>query len=177
MNFDNYIIKPISKGDIPSYFSFFEVNRNRLSKYFPKTVSSTKDLESTTTFVVNNIGLWEKKELLSFVIIDTVTQKIIGSVFLKDFNWTVLKVETGFFIDKNYEGKGVITKAVSLIIAYCFQELKLNKLFMRIAEANISSRRVTEKNGFLLEGKLRQDFKTDEGQFIDVLYYGLLKEK
>jgi RimJ/RimL family protein N-acetyltransferase len=51
----------------------------------------------------------------------------------------------------------------------------LNKIFMRIAEDNVSSRRVAEKNEFKIEGVLRKDFKTAEGKLIDVVYYGLIQ--
>ncbi|MCL5028997.1 MAG: GNAT family N-acetyltransferase [Bacteroidetes bacterium] len=52
----------------------------------------------------------------------------------------------------------------------------MNKVFLRIAEDNISSRRVAEKNGFIVEGILRQDFNISEGERIDVIYYGLLNQ-
>lgn len=176
MNFDNYTIRPIRKEDAENYFLFIEVNRNRIANYFPKTIAATPDLASTKLVVANNVALWEKRELLSFIICDNVTHKIIGTVLLKDFNPRVQKCEIGFFVDKSYEGKGIITKAVSLVIKHGFEHFQLNKIFMRIAENNISSRRVAEKNGFLAEGLLRQDFKTSAGQLIDVVYYGLLRQ-
>ena len=47
---------------------------------------------------------------------------------------------------------------------------------MRIAEDNLPSRRVAEKNSFVIEGTLRQDFKIAKGYWIDAVYYGLLRQ-
>lgn len=174
MNFDRFSIRPLTKEDAQNYFLLIENNRGRIAKYFPGVTVANKDIDSTVSFVAERIRLLEKGELISFVICDTVTQGIIGTVFLKNFDWNVQKCEISFFIDKKYESKGVTTKAVSLTVDHCFQQLHLNKVIMRIAEDNIPSRRVAEKNGFIAEGILRQDFKTSDGQFIDVVYYGLL---
>ena len=176
MDLGDFTVRPIREEDVQNYFLLIESNRERIAKYFSNVTAANKDIESTAAFVVERLSLLEKEELISFVICDNLTQKVIGSIFLKNIDRKVQKAELSFFIDKNYEGKGIITKVVSLIIKYCFQHLLFNKIFLRIAEDNISSRRVAEKNGFVLEGTLRHDFKTPEGQFIDIVYYGLLND-
>ena len=174
MKFENYQIRPVEIKDVANYYLFINENKERISGYFPSTLSYNKDLESTTAFISDRISLWEKKEFLSFVIVDEHTQRIVGTVFLKDFDWNVKRCEFGFFIDGKYEGKGIISNAVSHVIKWCFSELSLHKIFMRIAIDNTASRRVAEKNNFVAEGILRDDFKTGEGVLVDIVYYGLL---
>ena len=174
MTFDNFTIRPISNEDASIYHSFVDQNKSRLIKYFPKTVDANKDIPSTTAHIIERLKLADKKEFFTFVISDNSSEKIIGAVFIKDLDWNIPKGELGFFVDKDHEGKGIITKSVSIITKHCFVTLGLNKVFMRIAEDNISSKRVAEKNDFQAEGFLRKDFKTSEGKLIDVLYYGLL---
>jgi ribosomal-protein-alanine N-acetyltransferase len=36
---------------------------------------------------------------------------------------------------------------------------------------------VAEKNGFILEGIIRSDYKTTSGVVVDLMYYGLLKSE
>lgn len=175
--FENCLIRPIEQEDSEKYFQFIEKNRERIAKYFPRTLALNQDLEASRIFVADRILSWEKREFISFVILDKGSLKIIGTVFLKDFDWNVGKVEIGFFIDKDFENKGIVSKSVSAIIQHAFNELKLNKIFMRVAEDNLSSRRVAEKNNFEVEGKLRKDFKTSDGELIDVIYYGVLLER
>lgn len=172
MTFDNFIIRQISTKDSKQYFSFINENRDRISRYFPKTCVATRDLAATITHISERIKLAEKREYITFVILDNISEKVIGAIFLKDIDWNIPKAELGFFIDKDYEGKGIITKSLSLVCDKCLYTLGLNKIFIRIAEDNISSRRVAEKNRFIVEGTLRNDYKTPEGVLIDVMYYG-----
>jgi RimJ/RimL family protein N-acetyltransferase len=53
----------------------------------------------------------------------------------------------------------------------------MKKLFLRTHEKNIASRRVAEKNGFVMEGIIRNDYKTTSGVVVDLMYYGLLKSE
>ena len=78
-------------------------------------------------------------------------------------------------MDKNYEGKGIMARSLSLVTDVCFNETELVKFFLRIDPENISSRRVAEKAGFLVEGIIRKDFKTGDGTLKDLVYYGLLQ--
>jgi RimJ/RimL family protein N-acetyltransferase len=176
-SFDDFIIRPINIADAENYFSFINSNRDRITKYFPKTASASVNKQSTIKHIAERIDLMTKNEFITLVIVNKSTKKIIGSVFLKNIDWNVQKGELGFFIDKSVEGMGVMSRCLAVIIDYFFHTINLNKLFMRIAEDNISSRRVAEKNNFLIEGTLRNDFKTFEGVLIDVVYYGRLRSQ
>ncbi|HTY12487.1 MAG TPA: GNAT family N-acetyltransferase [Bacteroidota bacterium] len=174
MQFDNFTIRPITREDAQSYYRFITENRERIARYFPDTAAGNTSLDTTISFIAHRLGLWSGKEAFYYVICDNGTGDIIGSLYIKNFDWNALKCELSFFIDRKYEGKGVTTKAVGLMADHCFRELQMNKIFLRIAENNIPSRRVAEKNGFAAEGILRQDFKTPDGEWIDLVYYGLL---
>ena len=80
-----------------------------------------------------------------------------------------------YFIDTDFEGKGIISKAVSEVISFCFNELKMNKIFICTSKINFGSQQIALKNGFVQEGTLRQEFKNGEGILEDINYYGLLK--
>jgi ribosomal-protein-serine acetyltransferase len=118
----------------------------------------------------------EAKENFCFVIEDPEEEQLVGAVFLKSFDWSVPKCELAYFIDREYEGMGVISGSLKQMINYCFNTLKINKLFLRTAIDNAASKRVAEKNGFIPEGILRKDFMTEKGKLIDVVYYGLVRE-
>ena len=75
--------------------------------------------------------------------------------------------------NKNYWGNGVGFFAVSEIIKISKNFYKLNKLFAGIAENNIASRKVLEKNGFSLEGK-KFDHLFYNGEFHNQLDFGLI---
>jgi hypothetical protein len=69
------------------------------------------------------------------------------------------------------------TRAKKLICKFGFEQLGLNKLYFITNEDNFASIRVNEKCGFKLEGRMRQEYITKDGERKDRLYYGLLKEE
>ncbi len=172
MNLGPYHIRPLHMEDAVAYFTLVDKNRSRIATYFPTTVTSTKSIDDTAALIHLKIRKAEKEEAFTFLI--TEKENILGVIFLKEIDWNIPKCELGFFIDRDHEGKGIITGCLNLIVRYCFDELKMQKIFMRIPVDNTASRRVAEKNGFRQEGILKNDFKIDTGELIDVVYYGLV---
>ena len=177
MNFENYTLRLINNADAVLYFDFIEANRKRVVHYFPNTNSRTSSLEDTQALLIEREELLLAKEFYNFALFDNNLNAIVASIFLKSIDWKIGKCEMGYFIDQRYEGKGLVSKMIKLLAPYSFEVLELNKIYLRIEPSNESSRRVAERNGFTLEGKLRSDFKTSDGKLIDCLYYGLLKDE
>lgn len=68
-----------------------------------------------------------------------------------------------------------MSEAVKKICELAFQELDIIRITGSVFEPNIASRRVLEKNGFLLEGVLKSAvFKNDT--IYDLCLYGKVKE-
>lgn len=177
MKFDNYLLRPIEKKDIQGYFELIDNNRIRLEDFFAGTVARNRTIEDTRIFVPEVIEKAAGRTYFPFVIIDTTTNTLIGYTDIKNIDWNIPKAEIRYFIDRDYESKRIISKAVTRIIEYCFTELKLRKIFLRTHESNIASIRIAEKHGFAQEGIIRSDYKTTRGKIIDVIYYGLLREE
>ena len=86
------------------------------------------------------------------------------------------KAETYIFADPLHLYKGIGYRAQMKICDYGFRVLELNKLYVYTNEDNVQSIKVHEKCGFVLEGCLRQEYITANGQKKNRLYMGLLKE-
>jgi len=175
MQFDHFIIRLVKTKDAAGIYELVSANRQRIAVYFPGTNESVQSEASAKRFVKVKQAEEKRKELFAFVIIDTQKLKPAGMMYVKSIDWKIPKAELAYFIDRHYEGKGITTKAVGLVTDYCFYMLGMNKLFLRAAQDNIGSKRVAEKNGFLLEGTLRKDFRTGEGELIDLYYFGKIK--
>lgn len=175
MQFDNYTIRYVRADDLQGYFDMIENNRKRLEDFFAGTVAVTKTLEDTKTHLADVTEKLAVRKYFPFVITDNTTGRIIGSIQVKSVDWSIPKAELGYYIDGGYEGKGIITKAVAFIVGFCFDELGLDKLYIRTYEQNTGSRKVAEKNGFELEGIIRKDYKTTSGKVVDLMYYGRLR--
>jgi RimJ/RimL family protein N-acetyltransferase len=63
---------------------------------------------------------------------------------------------TGYWLGETFWGRGVVTEAVRLVTAYAFEQLGARRVQAWVFDWNPASRRVLEKNGFQVEGRLRQ---------------------
>ena len=171
----NWKLEKIHNIQFKEFFELIDNNRNRIIKTFPVTVSNCIDLKTTEVFITKNIQIEEERTGSYFYIRNIETNNLIGYIGIKKIDYSISKCELFYFIDTNFEGKGIISNAVSQIIDFCFKELKMNKIFICTSKINFASQQIALKNGFVLEGTLREEFKNFEGLLEDVNYYGLLK--
>jgi len=84
--------------------------------------------------------------------------------------------ELGYWLGRDFQGKGVMTKAVRQICAAGFSRWDLLRIYAEPYAGNAGSRRVLEKAGFRLEGILRRSVYK-RGEVHDSCMYGLLREE
>ena len=98
---------------------------------------------------------------------------VIGLILQKDVYRN--SAETGYWIGEPFWGKGIATKAVELIVAHGFKELKLIRIYAGVFEYNTASMKVLEKNGFQKEG-ISKKAVDKNGKFWDEHRYFILNE-
>jgi len=95
---------------------------------------------------------------------------------LMNLDFDSKKAEVGYWIGKKYLGKGLVKEALKLILKFTFSNLKLNRVYAKVASANVASYKLLEKNKFKLEERLRKDGKY-MGKWDDLLIFGILKDE
>lgn len=174
--FDNWQLNQLQDILPEEFFALIERNVDHIKKTFPKTLNNCLDHDKTIQFLGENIDKEENGSGYFFYIRNLETGKLIGYVSVKNVDRNIMKCELAYFVDKDFEGKGIISNAVSQVIKFCFSELRMNKIFICTSLINLGSQRIATKHGFVEEGILRQEFKSDEGNLEDVKYFGLLKQ-
>ena len=175
MKFTNWKLEKIENILAEEFFNLIDKNRNHIGKTFPVTVSNCIDLEKTAEFIANNIQIEKQKAGYYFYIRNLETNDLIGYICIKKIDFNISKCELAYFVDKDFEGKGIISKAILDVIAICFKELLMNKIFICTSTINFGSQQIALKNGFIQEGILREEFKNDKGILEDIVYFGLLR--
>ena len=61
-------------------------------------------------------------------------------------------MDLGYWVGRPYWGQGFATVGVHLVLEFAFRNLRLESVHAKVLETNAASRRVLEKNGFLLLG-------------------------
>lgn len=93
---------------------------------------------------------------------------------VRDISEEFKSAEIGYFIDKDYEGHGLISQACGLLIDYVFMEFDIERLELGCDVNNAGSQRIADKFGFVKEGVARSGFIAD-GRLIDCANYSLLR--
>ncbi|GCE50011.1 ribosomal-protein-serine acetyltransferase [Thermosporothrix hazakensis] len=98
---------------------------------------------------------------------------IVGAIGFPRIQHMRRMAEIGYWLDKDAQGKGIITRATSALVTYAFQEYGFNKVEIHAAAGNKRSRAVPERLGFTQEGILRQyEWLHDTPH--DLVIYGML---
>lgn len=116
----------------------------------------------------------ETGDVVQMIICETGSDRPVGSVYVRDVDRTHHKAEYGIFIgEADARGKGYGTAAAKLMIRYCFEEMKLHRLFLRVYAENQQAIKSYEKAGFEREALLRDDVCIN-GNYRDIVLMGIL---
>lgn len=135
-----------------------------------------KTLEETRNYIEEMLRREAAGTHLYATIALKATQEIIGTAMIFAFDHEAKHAELGYVFHSRYWGKGYGTEAVRLMNDFAADFLKLRKLHARVVDANIGSARVLEKNGFELEGQLK-DYYLIEDSYYDLLLFGKFLSK
>lgn len=188
MSFKNWKTETIQNIQPEEFLALVQQNKQHIQKTFPVTLASCTDLESTRDFIARNIEKEQNRDGHHFYLRHEQTKNLIGYVCIKNVNKTIQKCELAYFIDKDFEGQGIISGAVSQTIDFCFNELSMNKVFICTSKVNTASQRIATKHGFRQEGILREElpsvssayglgYKNGDAILEDIVYFGLLKSE
>lgn len=115
----------------------------------------------------------EGNELPLIIMVDG---KAAGRIGLNFINPYYQSASIGYWLGKDFEGRGIITQACRQVIEYAFMEMNLNRLELRCGTGNLRSAAIAERLRFTKEGIIRQGEKVN-GQFIDLNLYSLLQQE
>ena len=113
-----------------------------------------------------------QKPEISFAIANS--EELIGSIGLLLREDVYRRTaEVGYWLGEPFWGRGIATRALRVFSRWALHELEFARLEARVYEGNPASRRVLEKAGFTLEGRMR-DCATKNGRLMDMYLYALL---
>ena len=83
--------------------------------------------------------------------------------------------ELGYWLAEPYWGNGIITKAITEMVAYGFSNWDVVRIYARPFGTNIGSQKALEKAGFTLEAQLSKTFFKN-GEYLDELIYAVRRQ-
>jgi ribosomal-protein-serine acetyltransferase len=163
----------IEKRHYKKFFNFIEKNREyyRGILHFIDNLKNEKDSEA---FILNSLGMMIEGKMVFWGIWSK--EDIVGEVSIRDIDEEFKSAEIGYFVDKDFEGKGIVSQACKILINYVFKEFDIERLELGCDVKNIKSQHIADKLGFKIEGIARKGFVAD-GKLVDCSIYSLLKSE
>ncbi len=98
--------------------------------------------------------------------------KLVGNISFNSVSHQLKKVEMGYWLSSDYQGKGIVSRSVLKLIDVAFTDLDMEKVQISAATGNQPSRNVCERLGFVLEGTITRAENLN-GRIVDHAVYGL----
>lgn len=131
-------------------------------------------LEDAREFIIQNRTAADEKKSEGLGIF--YKKVFAGTVGFVKFDWNSKFFEIGYWIAKDFEGQGIMTKSVKALIDYAFDRLEMHRAEIHCATENTKSRAIPERLGFQLEGVLRES-QWRHTRFFDMAIYGILADE
>lgn len=163
-------LRPPTEKDIPFFVRWMNDQdvTQFLASYLP--ITETDEAEWLDRLHKN------KDKDIVFVIVDTKTDRPIGTMGLHRINWKDRTATTGALIgEKQYWGKGYGSEAKMLLLHYAFHSLNLRKICSLVLSFNGRSKAYSEKCGYTVEGVLKKHiFKN--GRYWDEIHMAVFRK-
>ncbi|MBO9201543.1 MULTISPECIES: GNAT family N-acetyltransferase [Niastella] len=154
-------------------YQLVKLNRQHLREWLP-WVDHMRSVEDFRKYINSSKQRYANHTEMGYVIM--AGQVMVGRVGMYNIDLTNKSASIGYWLDKEWMGKGIITRCCKAIIEEGFSYLLLNRIEIRAATANSKSQAIPERLGFKREGIIRQG-EFVNNQFVDLYVYSMLKEE
>ncbi|QHJ70004.1 GNAT family N-acetyltransferase [Planococcus halotolerans] len=167
------LLSLLQESDAEKLLEFERVNRRFFEKMVP---GRGDDYYQWTTFLERHRELLEEQErgVCRFYLVKDPDGNIAGRINLVDIDAASGTAEVGFRLGENYGGKGIGSKALSLLLS---TESDLKQIHAKTTTVNKSSQRVLEKNGFIHMGISDDEFEMNGEKMRFVRYLWVSNER
>jgi len=164
-------LRPFCQDDLEAWYQWFncpDLTEHMNKGIFPNTRMQQEEHYKSLTKSNNDLQL---------AIILKKDDSLIGTVDIHNIDWVHRRGDVSIFVaNKQNWGEGIATEAISLIAGHAFDKMNLRKLTAGMVANNIGSKRCFEKNGFVVEGKIRESYFLN-GTYVDEYRLGLLRKE
>ncbi|MGH2387106.1 MAG: GNAT family N-acetyltransferase, partial [Chloroflexota bacterium] len=88
--------------------------------------------------------------------------------------WAIPAFEAAYWVRHSEQGNGYVTEGLRLLTNYAFESMGAQRIELGIDAKNARSVAVAQRNGFVLEGRLRHTAIEDDGELVDNLIFSLV---
>jgi ribosomal-protein-alanine N-acetyltransferase len=167
---ERLLLRRVSKNDLNE---IIELRGNpETMKFIPRPLVKTEE-DALNHFKMIDEKI-EKNEGINWAITVKENPKLIGIIGHYRIQPENHRCEIGYMILPQYNGQGIVTEAIKVVLEYGFEDLNMHSIEAVIDPDNFASERVLQKNGFVKEAHILENEYYD-GKFWDTVIYSILK--
>lgn len=168
----NITLRAMEPDDYNLFFEALQdesIQKNESDIRIPMSLNACKD------FALNQSLKGNDNESPFLIMVDNDNNKV-GMATPSIVDKRIGIFTCGMFIKPEYQRKGFAHEALSLILKFYFGQMRCCKFEANVYEYNISSNKLCEKLGLVVEGRRRKSVYTD-GRHFDEIMYGLTDDE
>lgn len=139
---DLYLDK-LKPQDARELFELIDKNRPYLKKTLPWLDYSTSIKDSENFISQSNDNFLSKSLILGIK-----EKKLIGVISFNTIDWQKKEAEIGYWVDKEMQGRGIVTISCKQLVDLGFSNLQLEKILISCSTSNIKSQSIAKRLGF-----------------------------
>lgn len=150
---DTLKLHSVNDPFIEPLYELVERNKDYLQQAmeWPKSVTSSHDIRRT---VQGNYQLHHRGYAKMFMILRH--DAVCGVISFNQIEPTNKAAYIGYWLDEEHQGKGIMSLALQALIHHYAQRQEIRRFVIKCRVDNLESNQVAQRNGFLLEGCMKQ---------------------
>jgi RimJ/RimL family protein N-acetyltransferase len=169
LNTKRLTLRPLEDGDVNDIFSIH--SDEEVMRYWSGTPISR--LEEARDIIRKNFEWASQGDSISWGVVHTESGRLVGTCTLFKIDRENQHAEVGFILNRQWWRQGVMSEAVTKMVAYAFDQLTMHRLEADVDPENAGSLALLKNLGFREEGFFRERWDVG-GEWKDSVMLGLL---
>ena len=160
---DGLYLRPAIAADYSGWAQLREASRDFLTPWEPTWPADDLTRAAFRRRLRRQAEEMARDESFAFLIFESTSDQLLGGLTLGGVRRGVAQAATlGYWMGAPHAGKGRMTRAVSAVVRFAFDSMRLHRIEAACIPTNASSIALLERNGFQREGFARAYLKIND---------------
>ena len=166
----------LRKSEAPRACEYFIRNRDFHKQFSQTHADDYFTVSVQKKYLAYDCDSFLEGSLVPLWITEKGSDKLIGRVSFFNFAYGgMMSCAVGYHLDKDYEGKGIMSEALKSSLAFVFDEYKMHRVEAFILPENERSIKLVQRVGFTYEG-YRKSYMHINGKYRDHEAFYILED-
>ena len=167
---ENIELKTLELEDAQTFFDVTRKNSTYLRRWLG-WLDDDKTVADVEKYIIDSNKIFSENEGIDLAI--WYDGKMIGGIGVFPVDNANKKTSIAYWLAEDFQGKGIMTDSMKVVIEYIFTKINLNRIEITCAIGNEKSSALPKKLGFTFEGISRESGYLYD-HFVDLEVYSLL---